>query len=76
MKWEDPPIGQGTRYDWQAIAEQLRQNPQRWAKIEVKSTTYATLIPRGQVMAFRPAGAYEARTSKGSLFIRYIGEQS
>lgn len=75
MEWQDPPE-RNTRYDWQAIAEQLRQNPQRWAKVETKSTTYSTLIQRGQVKAFRPAGAYETRTSKGALFIRFVGGEA
>ena len=71
MKWEDPPEKR-----WEPIAQELKDNPRRWALIEVPSPGYGIHIKRGRLKAFRPAGAFEVRHSKKALYIRYIGEQS
>src|SRR5262245_21911890 len=33
VTWENPPPERGSRYDWAAIAEQLKSRPGEWAKI-------------------------------------------
>ena len=71
MKWQDPPAKR-----WDPIAEELRNNPQRWALVEVPHPSYGAHIKRGKLKAFRPVGAFEVKNSKGEIYIRYIGEQS
>lgn len=67
MEWQDPP-----EKKWDIIARELRENPGRWAKLEERPT-YMHNIKTGKLKAFRPAGAYEARTASGALFVRYTG---
>ena len=67
MEWQDPPENR-----WDIIARELRKNPGRWAKLEERPT-YMHSIKTGKMKAFRPVGAYEARTAGGALFVRYTG---
>jgi hypothetical protein len=73
MEWEEPP--EQERRDWQAIANELKANPNRWASITLTTTAYVSHIKNGTTKAFRPAGSFEARSSKGKIFIRYIGKE-
>lgn len=69
LEWKDPAPKR-----WEGIAEELRANPNRWAVIEVPSPSYLTHIKKGKLKAFRPAGAFQLRMSKGETFIRYTGD--
>ena len=67
MEWQDPPENK-----WDTIARELQDNPGRWAKLEERPA-YMDSIKKGKLKAFRPVGAYEARTARGALFVRYTG---
>lgn len=79
-----PDMAPRRRTKYEDIAAQLRKNPRRWALIrddcEVRKTAQETgyHIQNGKTLAFRPAGAFEARavTSEAGVhqvWARYIG---
>lgn len=90
IRWEEPPphgnLGRskprGSK--WDAIADALRSKPGQWGLV-VEAGNLGALgaqkyrIERGQgIVAFRPPGAFQARTVKRSentadLYVRYIG---
>lgn len=89
IKWEDPPTAYrpGRKNEprrtafWQTVAEQLREQPGRWALVcDDTAWSYAggvaTQVKNGKITAFRPAGHFEAvtRTCDGfRVYARYIG---
>ena len=89
IRWEEPPPGRrgpakGPRRTehWHACAEQLRERPGDWAVL-IEGGDYLTVggmanqIVRGRLAAFRPDGAFEARTLSTSdgfaVYARYVG---
>lgn len=84
MKWEDPAPGAGTPFGrashrYGGEADRLRKNPRRWALLEKgmdrrKAYTLASNIKRGNLAAFRPAGAFEVVAKEGSVWVRFTGE--
>jgi hypothetical protein len=84
IQWEEPPQSQtgGGKYD--ELAEELRRNPGRWAKLGTYDTGQAANIRDGRLRAFRPAGAFEAVSRNGrtdgegrrqaDIYVRYVGE--
>jgi len=72
MTWEDPE-GRKPRLDWAKIAESLRANPGKWAKVETSSTAYCSFIRQGRTKAFQPAGSFEAILQNRVLYARFIG---
>lgn len=80
LKWEDPP--EAARDRWTSVADELRANPGAWALIsEESASSLATTIKDGSSAAFRPAGAFETRTSgipgrpryRVRIWCRYVG---
>ena len=68
----ESPIRTGKQHYW-GIADVLRAAPGRWALIAVEDTwdnTVGTTIRKGLALAFKPAGAFEAKR-----FIRVLSEQ-
>lgn len=64
---EDPPPVREQRYDWEAIAEELRAAPKTWHKIfERDSTGFFTSIQRGEIAALRPSLGFEARSANNT----------
>jgi hypothetical protein len=83
IRWEEPP--DPTAYDWDGIAAQLRESPERWALIVEPATvslatTMAYQIRKGGRPAFQPPGTFEAKAyTKGGLiriYARYVGDPS
>jgi len=79
VKWEAPPE-KGTRYDWAAIADQLRAQPMTWAKIfDDDRTSVVNAIRQGNIQAVRPDHGFQVRTAnntrgvvrKCTLYLRY-----
>lgn len=83
--WQDPPgelrgLPSGADAEF---AAQLRAHPGKWAiwRTEIGSSE-ATGVKQGRRAAFRPAGAYEARSTangtgnqgKSTIYVRYVGE--
>lgn len=85
INWQEPPsdgrIGnnKGKHIEF---AEQLRANPGRWAVMgEDLSCSTTTMINRGIILGFAPAGAFEAVTrgvvkNRGTIYVRYVGDRS
>jgi len=86
----DPPPGpppiprvRPQAHPWDSIAEQVKQRPGEWALCLRNIYVTATQITRGTIKAFRPVGAFEARTVQThqrdeygrplvDLYIRYV----
>lgn len=84
MKWEDPPPdARFTRRHepWEQVAQRLRDDPLRWAVVaEGANPSLVTKIRKGQILAFQPAGHFDAtsrgtRTKDVKIYARYIGEK-
>lgn len=67
---EPPPSRE--KYAHDEFATALKASPGEWAKIPL-GQGYATMIKNGALVAYRPAGSFETRTSMGELFVRYVG---
>lgn len=64
--WEDPPV-RPQRYEWDAIAKQLRRRPGKWAKVYDKDRTSITVALRsGHIAALKPEKGFVFRTSNGT----------
>jgi hypothetical protein len=82
VDWSEPPKGSrvGTAHGVYArIARELREHPGHWAQLEDRSSAsgayqFALRVRLGHPAAFRPAGAYEGRSSGTSVWVRYVGE--
>lgn len=58
---EDPP--ERTRYDWAAIAAQLRMEPGQWYKVfEDGPASTANAVRQGSIAAVKPEDGYETMT--------------
>ena len=83
VKWDNPPDTKGNRSGtkrWEAIAKELRSNPEQWAVVaENVSSATAYLIRTGKYLAFQPAGTFEATTRGNAngraaqIYARYVG---
>lgn len=80
VTWETPPPRQTERYDWTAIAEQLRSKPGAWAKIfENDRASLATAIRTSGIRALLPSEGFEVRTTNNvrgeprtcDMYLRY-----
>lgn len=77
--WEDP----SPRVDHRALAETLRANRGRWARIDKgysqeTARVLAYQISSGRLAAYTPAGDFEAvrRSQDGAchVYVRYLGD--
>jgi len=86
LTFEDPPtpsMRSNGRHDHAAISRALEARPGEWAlAYENVPSQLAMQIKEGQLIAFRPGGAFQA-TSRGrdqetlrlkALYVRYVGE--
>lgn len=80
--WEDPPEsnkGGGVRRVLSEFADELRKNPNRWARYPTdgRGKSIATRIRQGRSSVFTPKGSFEAVTrevdGKLVIFVRYVG---
>lgn len=64
VTWEQPPPPRSKRYDWTAIADQLRARPGEWAKVfDNDRTSLATAIRIKGIAALHPDKGFEVRTT-------------
>jgi hypothetical protein len=83
------PLTRGTpaSHPWEVIAEQLKQRPGEWALCLRDISIQPRQISGGRVKAFRPAGAFQARTVQThrrddmgrplvDLYIKYVGKET
>jgi hypothetical protein len=88
ITWATPPQSKrGTNSsrrsaEWESVAEALKQNPTQWALVRAETEScYGYFIKTARLVAFQPAGAYEATVRKNQdnpkkydIYARYIGE--
>ena len=77
--WEDPPFVRSAKASYGDFADELRQNPKRWARLPTDENRKANggdanAIKTGRFTAFRPAGHFEATFRQGVTYVRYVGE--
>lgn len=88
INWEEPPArrygrGLDTRTDDQKFADELRKPAGQWAVYrDDANSSLAHQIKTGKVAAFQD-GPFEAvcrginaGSSRGRIYVRYVGEQS
>lgn len=89
VQFADPP-NVPTRYDWAAIAGQLKAQPMKWALIFTRDrTSIANAARQGSIAVVKPGAGFEYRTANNtrepdrtcSLYMRYnpskdIGEDA
>lgn len=83
VTWENPPPSR-QRYDWSAIAQQLRERPMQWAKIfDADRASLATAIRIRGIQALLPEKGYEVKTANNTrdtprictMYLRYNPEK-
>lgn len=63
VEWQDPPTPP-PKYDWRAIAEQLRSEPMKWALVfERDRTTLVNALRAGAMRDMAPDLGFETRTT-------------
>jgi hypothetical protein len=82
--FEEPPE-RPQQYDWQAISEQLRKRPMKWAKVfESDRASLVVAIRAGHIAAVHPDLGFEVTTTNNqresrprtcTLFLRYNPEK-
>ena len=80
VTWEEPAVPR-MRYDWPAIAEELRSKPREWGKVfESDKTSIVNAIRQGAIAPLNPTLGFEIRTRNNvryperrcSLYMRYM----
>jgi hypothetical protein len=85
IEFVEPPVvrrlrpGRGPSPKHVAIVEALRATPGEWALVLRGATrSAATEISHGTLLAYRPAGSFEATARKNGdrhdIYARYVGE--
>lgn len=81
LQWEEPQDRRFSKEEYGPIAEGLRTRPGHWARLadgltesRTQASSLALSVRRGKLSAFKPQGAYEARSSKDKVWVRYVGE--
>lgn len=81
--WETPPSARKPRTDWSKTADQLREKPGDWLRIQEnsKSAGLTFHIKTGRLKAFRPSGEFQARSTKNTdgtynIYARFVGEDA
>ncbi|CEG99579.1 hypothetical protein [Propionibacterium freudenreichii] len=70
--------GKGRSKKWERLAAQLKARPGEWACIGPRNTSTVWCIKHGRLVAFKPAGSFEAvsRNTRGGVadcWVRYVG---
>jgi hypothetical protein len=83
LTWEEPPPPKPARppSKWLPIADKLRANPGRWARVVTQgNVSVKSDAVNGSLICFRPAGSFEGRVVNfsgrftGDVYLRYVGE--
>lgn len=78
LRWGEPAPRAWT--DWEEVARKLRDRPGDWARVGIYARSVASHVRSGRIVAFRPAGAYEARSvptdqpGRAVLWVRFVGD--
>lgn len=80
VTWEEPPDPQ-RRYDWSAIADELKSRPGEWAKVfNNDRASIVTALRQGAIRVLDPELGFESRTRNNvreperrcSLYMRWV----
>lgn len=64
VEWEQPPPSQKNRYDWVAIAEQLKAHPLEWGKVFDKDRiSVVNAVRQGDIKPLHPDLGFVVRTT-------------
>ena len=88
ITWATPPqVEHGGRShrrsaEWALVADTLKEHPDQWALVRSETEScYGHFIKTARLVAFKPAGAFEATVRKNQdnpkkydIYARYIGE--
>jgi hypothetical protein len=77
--WEEPPPAARANGVYGAIVEELKENPDIWARLDDRSSeaaaqAFASSVRNGHVAGFR-GGRFDARHAGPSVWVRYLGER-
>lgn len=80
LKREDPtPVTKREPTDWTQVFEKIREAPNEWFSVGNYPAAYVTSIKRGR-FAGSEAGEFEAtmretdaKTQRGTLYVKYVG---
>jgi hypothetical protein len=76
VEWEQPPPPRSKRYNWDAIAAQLRERPLEWAKVfDRDRTSLATAIRIDGIKALLPSKGFEVRTTNNVRLTQEDGKE-
>jgi hypothetical protein len=78
--WVALPRGRRGPRKYISLADELRSRPGDWAQLTEQDSVRAAYnladnIRRGRLVAFRPAGSFEAMTRKTTVTARYVGKE-
>jgi hypothetical protein len=63
VEWESPAPPANVKYDWQSIAEQLRERPGEWAKVfEKDRVSLVNALRQSKMNALLPSDGFEILT--------------
>lgn len=63
LTWEEPPPTK-VSYDWDFIADELREHPMEWAKVfEQDRTSVVNALRQGNIQPLHPDLGFEFRTA-------------
>ncbi len=79
--WEDPPTQRSRKGRWSQFAEELRANPNRWARLPLPEDHKpnggtSAGIKQGRYVDFRPVGHFDATFRSNATYVRYVGGPS
>lgn len=79
LVWETPPKRRPSRISWQREAHELRTRPTHWARLTERTTSHSARsmvyqINSGALVAFQPAGDFEACARDNVVWARYLGD--
>lgn len=83
IEWAEPPVSDRRTTFWRTVADELRQHPKRWARVQTYKTrpsaaSKVTRIRSGKMVGLGE-GPWEARHAGSDdtgwdLYLRYMGE--
>ena len=81
LTWENPPAPIRHGGKWATEANELRENPGRWARLveletRHKAAVLASQIKTGTLKAFRPGGSFDARSRGPAVWAVYLSPET
>lgn len=75
--WEDPPPRKWDVLKWDAVAADLRDNPDQWVRLietdGIPVDQFSKNVMSAHYGSFRPAGAFQVTVRQRSVYVRFVG---